>query len=95
MADNVIADPGADGATFATDDIAGVHYPRTKITWGPDGTANDTDNASGKRLPVNIAETIAIPVTDNGGALTVDGTVAVTNAGLTVKIGRASCRERV
>jgi len=83
MADNVIADPGADGATFATDDIAGVHYPRTKITWGPDGTANDTDNASGKRLPVNIAETIAIPVTDNGGALTVDGTVAVTNAGLT------------
>ena len=34
MADNVIANPGAGGATFATDDIGGVHYPLTKIALG-------------------------------------------------------------
>lgn len=56
MADNVIADPGAGGATFATDDIAGVHYPRSKVVWGPDGTVNDADVASGKPLPVQLRE---------------------------------------
>lgn len=68
MADNVEADPGTGGATFATDDIGGVHYPRSKVVWGPDGTANDTDDASGKRLPVKIAELGSV-------------TLAVSNAG--------------
>jgi hypothetical protein len=34
--------------------------------WGPDGTANDTDDASGKRLPVKVAESVAI--TANAGS---------------------------
>ena len=34
MADNVTTDPGALGAVFATDDIGGVHYPITKLTFG-------------------------------------------------------------
>jgi hypothetical protein len=34
MADNVIADAGSGGATFATDDIGGVHYPINKLTFG-------------------------------------------------------------
>lgn len=54
MADNVVADPGSGGATFATDEISTVHYPRTKVCWGADGTANDADVASGKPLPVQI-----------------------------------------
>lgn len=63
MADNLIANAGSGGATFATDDIAGVHHPRTKVEWGPDGTVNEVDDASGKRLPVKVAE--AIPAGTN------------------------------
>jgi hypothetical protein len=51
MADNVAVTAGA-GTSIATDDIGGVHYQRVKATWGPDGTANDADNAAGKQLPV-------------------------------------------
>lgn len=34
MVDNVTADPGSGGAVFATDEIASVHYPITKLTFG-------------------------------------------------------------
>jgi hypothetical protein len=52
-------------------------------------TAVETlDNAiSGSEMQVDIVSSAAIPVTDNGGSLTVDGTVAVTNAGLTALNG--------
>ena len=53
MADNVAATPGS-GVTLAADDVAGVLFPRAKVTWGPDGTANDADVASGKPLPVQL-----------------------------------------
>lgn len=83
MADNVIADPGAGGATFATDEIGGVHYARSKVVWGPDGTANDTDDASGKRLPVKVSE--ALPAgTNNIGdvdVLTVPAPLSTTGGG--------------
>jgi hypothetical protein len=83
-ADNVEADAGSGGAVFATDDIGGVHYPRTKIALGA-ADAYDMDLDSGQQtmtnsLPVAIASNqSAIPVTDNSGALTVDnaGTFAV------------------
>lgn len=52
--DNVTGDPGSGGATYATDTIGGVEYPRAKVVWGPDGTANDTDVASGKPMPVQL-----------------------------------------
>ena len=48
MVDNVTA-PGT-GATFATDDVGGTHYPRTKIAHGADGTATDVSDAN--PLPV-------------------------------------------
>lgn len=54
MADNKTANAGAGGATFATDDIAGVDYPRIKITLGADGV-NDGDVASGNPMPVSAA----------------------------------------
>lgn len=53
MADNVIADPGAGGATFATDDILGVHYPRSKVVFGADGVATDVSAAD--PLPVTVS----------------------------------------
>jgi hypothetical protein len=54
MADNVAITAGS-GTTIAADDIgAGLLVQRVKATWGPDGTANDTDVASGKPMPVQL-----------------------------------------
>lgn len=53
-ADNTLLPISGGTETFANDDIGGVKYPRSKVTWGPDGTANDTDVASGKSMPVQI-----------------------------------------
>lgn len=65
MADNVAITAGS-GTNMATDDIGGVHYPRAKMTWGPDGTANDTDVATGKPLPIQLRSSTgnAVTVTD-------------------------------
>lgn len=57
MADNVATQSGTlasapASTTFATDDIGGVHYPITKLAWGPLDTANLVDDADGKRMPV-------------------------------------------
>lgn len=49
MADNVAITAGS-GTTIATDDISGVHYPRTKISLGADGSA--TDLSAGNPMPV-------------------------------------------
>jgi len=54
MADNSSLPVASGNETFANDDIGGVKYPRPKINWGPDGTANDVDVASGKPLPVQL-----------------------------------------
>lgn len=48
--DNITA-PGA-GIVFATDDIGDVHYPRTKISFGADGSAADV--SSSNPLPVTF-----------------------------------------
>lgn len=102
MADNVIANPGAGGSTFATDDIGGVHYPRSKVVFGVDGVATDVSAANPmpigvitNKAPLDLvgggAEATALRVTlasdstgvlsvdDNGGTLTVDGSVGVSS----------------
>ena len=48
MADNLTAP--ATGATLATDEISGVHYPRNKLGFGADGTYADV--TTGTPLPV-------------------------------------------
>ena len=50
MADNVTAP--ATGAVFATDDIGGVHWPFSRLAFGPDGTSTRVADADGARLPV-------------------------------------------
>lgn len=52
MADNVTADPGTGGPTFATDDIGGVHWPYAKMAFGAPDAAT----------PVSVAN--PIPVAD-------------------------------
>lgn len=48
MPDNITA-PSA-GTSFATDEIGGVHFPRTKVSFGADGEASDVSSAN--PLPV-------------------------------------------
>lgn len=54
MTDNIAVTAGT-GTTIAADDIgAGILAQRVKPVWGPDGTGNDIDIASGKPLPVQL-----------------------------------------
>jgi len=52
MADNVtaLANTGTGTDVFATDDIGGVNYPRTKIGFGVDGSYTDVSHSH--HLPV-------------------------------------------
>jgi hypothetical protein len=77
LADNVAVTAGT-GTTIATDDIGGgVQVQRVKTTWGPDGTANDADVATGKPLPVQLRGSDG---TDRSNLLPVSNT-ALTNFG--------------
>jgi hypothetical protein len=93
MADNVTANAGAGGATFATDDDGTAHWPYAKVAWGADNTQTRVAAGAGA-LPVQDggnsltvdgtvtadAGTGPWPVTDNSGSLTVDGTVSISGA---------------
>lgn len=70
MADNTILNTGTGGDVIATDDISGVKYQRVKIVLGADGV-NGGD----------VSSSNAMPVSDNGSSLTVDGTIAATQSG--------------
>ena len=61
MADNVVANTGAGGATFRTDDDGTAHWPYTKLAWGADNTQTVVAAGAG-----------AVPVQDGGNSLTVD-----------------------
>jgi len=73
MADNINVDPGTGvGAVpVATDDVGGVQYQIIKIVTGADGVATPLSNAA------------PLPISDAGGTVTVDGTVAVTGVSTT------------
>lgn len=64
MADDVVLNPGAGGATVAADDVGGVHFQRVKLDGGADGAstpfiAGRQDDA--ESLPVALSnEAIAI-----------------------------------
>jgi hypothetical protein len=55
VADDIKVAPSLNPAdpSVATDDVGGKHYQKIKAGWGPDGTVNETDEATGKRLPVS------------------------------------------
>jgi hypothetical protein len=66
VADNFITNAAAGGATFAADDIGGVHHPRVKLQQGADGAAVDVSAAA--PLQVSLANHGA-----NATAVKVDG----------------------
>lgn len=70
MADNVILNVGAGGATLATDDVGGIQHQRVKIEIGVDGAAADVN--SGNPLPVTgtVAVSGAVTTTPPANAST-------------------------
>lgn len=72
MADNVNFTPGT-GATGATDDIGGVHYPRVKLGLGSDGTAVDAVAGAGvngtgvQRVTVATDDAMSAAITADSG----------------------------
>ena len=79
MADNSTLPVSVGTEVFANDDIGGVKYPRVKVTWGPDATANDTDVASGKPMPVQMRVSDGTAWTYGAGAVAA-GTPRFTHA---------------
>lgn len=53
MADNFTANAGAGGDTFAADEVAGIKYPRSKMTLGADGV-NDGDVSETNPMPTSM-----------------------------------------
>lgn len=78
MADNLNT-PVPSGAAIATDEIGGVHFPRSKMVWGADGTANDVSNSNPMPIaapnPLNVNTNTAVQaftiVPSDSAALTV------------------------
>jgi hypothetical protein len=70
MVDNVTADAGSGGATFATDDIGGVHYPITKLTFGALDSQTIASSGTGTRdagcQRVTIATDDVVPASQSG-----------------------------
>lgn len=61
MADNAIAGNNGSPVTFATDDIAGVHFPRTKLVVGNDGIDGGNVSTSNP-MPVTGTELFRMPL---------------------------------
>ena len=86
MADNILLNAGTGGQTLATDQTAGgQHFQQVKLT---DGTADSTTaiaagggvEAAALRVTIASDSTGVVSVDDNGGSLTVDGTVTEANS---------------
>lgn len=67
MADNVAITAGT-GTSIATDDVGGIQFQKVKIDVGSDGVSAPLSSSN------------PIPVSDAGGSLTVDGTVAISGS---------------
>lgn len=84
MADNIAITAGT-GTTVATDQVGSAHYQLVKLA---DGTADSSTviaaaggvEAAALRVTIASDSTGVLSVDDNGGALTVDGTVTAANA---------------
>jgi hypothetical protein len=83
VADNIVIDAGAGGATVASDDVGGIHYQWVKIAYGGDDVA--TKVAAGAPFPVLIA------AVSGGIAFTVTATdlsvkVSAVSTGVTIPV---------
>ena len=70
MADNTQLSVGSGGNIIRTDDVAGIHYPTSKITLGADGTDGGF-----------VSTANPLPISDAGGTITVDVGAGTNNIG--------------
>lgn len=73
--DDTVAPP------VATDLIGGKHYQKIKLGWGADGTFNEADAASGKRIPIADPQLAAATAVDCGNEAATDEAIAAAGAG--------------
>lgn len=74
MSDNLTT-PVASGSILATDDVAGIQYPRVKISFGVDGAAADVN--SGSRFPVDVGTSIAVTQSGAWNIANITGTITL------------------
>jgi hypothetical protein len=79
MADNVEANAGSGGATFATDDDGTAHHPYVKLEFGADNTQTKVSSSD----PLPVVQTGTLNVGTVTAVTSITNAVAVTNAGLT------------
>lgn len=80
MANNFVTNAGSGGATFASDDVGGIHYPYAKLAFGADDTATIVTASAG--LPVAqqsgasfvVIGNVADGAADSGAPVKVAGT---------------------
>jgi hypothetical protein len=91
MADNSSLPVASGNETFANEDISSVKYPTPKLAWGPNGTANRVDVASGKALPAQIrSATGLIPIGEpTDAAATATDTTSVTAISIWKQISKS------
>jgi hypothetical protein len=73
MVDNVVLNPGLNGAQIATDDILGVQYQRNKITLGADGI-NNGDLSASNPMPAYFPPVAPV---NRSGTITTGGTAQI------------------
>jgi len=100
MADNFIANPGADGDTFAADDIGSVKYVRNKLSLGADGSAADAVGGSGVDSTgvqrVSLATDIALPAGTNAiGKLAANSGVDIGDVDVTSQPARDNATDTI
>lgn len=66
MPDNIKVNQSTDPSApaVATDEVGGAHYQKFKMAWGPDNTVEETEDAPGKRIPMNLAESAIVGATN-------------------------------
>lgn len=84
--DNVTLNLGAGGDTIGADDVGGVKYQIVKLATGADGVMTPLSNAA--PLPISDAGG-ALTVDDGGGSITVDGTLTIQDGGGSITIDGA------
>lgn len=90
MADNILVDISGGTATLSTDDIAGVHHQRVKMSLGGDGVAVDAPGDATNGLDVDVTRLPALATGSNAiGKLAANdgvdiGDVTINNASLAV-----------